>query len=245
MDDETYQRLLSEDLGSDIPLSEQLDSLAILVDGASVRRDKVGATRAGQLAMRLRASKLFPDESESSSLLHYFQANAEAIFKPVPSPASSDAWTWHCEAMESEIRHLRLAQRNSGFSTLAESRQSQILTNLGNAFDTIGRFVDAIEYFDKAIALSPFHAMALGNRGISRFHYHLTLPHLYHSPGYCTTTAFLRSAGDDLACALELPLETDDFQRFATYYRAVNDVLPRSDGVTGFEPTVPYAPIRI
>jgi len=57
MDDEVYRRLLSEDFGPDLPSSEQLDALAILVDGASDRRDHLGARRANELARKLRASK--------------------------------------------------------------------------------------------------------------------------------------------------------------------------------------------
>ncbi len=48
---------------------------------------------------------------------------------------------------------------------------SQIWVNLGNCFDTIGRVLDALECYERAITLKPDHSMALGNKGIGLYIY--------------------------------------------------------------------------
>jgi tetratricopeptide (TPR) repeat protein len=51
-----------------------------------------------------------------------------------------------------------------------------MLTNLGNVFDTVGRFVEANECWSKALTLSPDFGMSIGNRGIGLVTY---AKHLY------------------------------------------------------------------
>lgn len=48
---------------------------------------------------------------------------------------------------------------------------SQIWVNLGNCFSHLGRVLDALDCYEKAIALKPDHGMALGNKGISLYSY--------------------------------------------------------------------------
>jgi len=48
---------------------------------------------------------------------------------------------------------------------------SQIWVNLGNCFDAIGRVLDGLECYEKAIALEPNHGMALGNKGVGLYYY--------------------------------------------------------------------------
>jgi len=48
---------------------------------------------------------------------------------------------------------------------------SQIWVNLGNCFDALGRVLDALECYDKAIALDKKHGMALGNKGVGLYSY--------------------------------------------------------------------------
>jgi tetratricopeptide (TPR) repeat protein len=43
-------------------------------------------------------------------------------------------------------------------------RRAQVLTNLGSIFSTLGRFVEAIEYRDRALQAVPRFGMALGTR---------------------------------------------------------------------------------
>ena len=48
---------------------------------------------------------------------------------------------------------------------------SQVLVNLGNCYDNLGRVVDAIECYDKSLESKPDHGMALGNKGLALLHY--------------------------------------------------------------------------
>jgi len=50
-------------------------------------------------------------------------------------------------------------------------RKCQILTNLANYLNNIGRFVEAIEIWSKALSIEPQFAIALGNRGHGYIHY--------------------------------------------------------------------------
>ncbi len=57
MDDGRYARMLTEDLISDLPLDDQLATLAEFIDGAADRRDRLGAKRSVELACKLRSTK--------------------------------------------------------------------------------------------------------------------------------------------------------------------------------------------
>jgi len=48
---------------------------------------------------------------------------------------------------------------------------AQILVNLGNCFDNLGRVIDALECYDQSLRLKPDFGMALGNKGKALFNY--------------------------------------------------------------------------
>lgn len=99
--------------------------------------------------------------------LHYFRANAWAG-KRLAKP---QGWMWISEEIDSELLCLRQAAAHPGFSQLAKVQRAQIYTNLGNLLNHIGRFVEAVEAWDEAIALVPRMGMANGNRGIGLSYY--------------------------------------------------------------------------
>lgn len=47
------------------------------------------------------------------------------------------------------------------------NKKPEIFVNLGNCYDHLGRTIDALECYEKALELKPDHAMALGNKGIA------------------------------------------------------------------------------
>ena len=69
---------------------------------------------------------------------------------------------------------------SEGIEGLGLIQRAQALTNLGNILKHIGWFVEAIEVWDRALALVPNMAMANGNRGIGLSHYAAGL----HDPGH-------------------------------------------------------------
>lgn len=48
---------------------------------------------------------------------------------------------------------------------------SKIWVNLGNCYDHLGRVLDALECYEKALELKPDHGMALGNKGQALLYY--------------------------------------------------------------------------
>ncbi len=123
------------------------------------------------------------------------------------------------EEAEKEIFYLRSALIDSAFKNLDPYRQCQILTNLGNTYDTIGRFVEAQEYWGRALAISPQFGMALGNRGLGLWHYASSL----YDPGHATV--FLKFALNGLNQSLKT--QTDDPDAKVIYKRKRDDILSR------------------
>lgn len=52
-----------------------------------------------------------------------------------------------------------------------EELQVKIFVNMANSLDSLGRNMEAIEYYDKALAINPKHGMALANKGIAIKYY--------------------------------------------------------------------------
>src|SRR5689334_10588892 len=82
-----------------------------------------------------------------------------------------DPWAWEQPECQEQILELRRALRHPAFSRLHKIRQCQILTNLANQLSSIGRFIEAVEIFGRALSLSGKFGMARGNRGIALSHY--------------------------------------------------------------------------
>src|SRR5690606_34435688 len=74
-------------------------------------------------------------------------------------------WLWDQEEILHEIYWLRYAVRNDSFGDLDPLRQGQILVNTGNILSHIGRPIEAIEYWKRALSIVPRFGMALGNLG--------------------------------------------------------------------------------
>jgi tetratricopeptide (TPR) repeat protein len=132
-------------------------------------------------------------ESDPRSELKYNRANtAEAIFEVAVRSEG------HVAALETQREQLDLARRL--FSEIGddvkagEATRIQALTNLGNSYDLLGRDLDSIQAYDRAIAIDPDFGMAQGNKGVAL----LGVANL--SAGH--TPAVLRQAVDALDRAL-------------------------------------------
>lgn len=141
---------------------EALNHIGLLIDTAGDARSAAGTERAFTLLERTRQRDLAP---ELAALTHYFAANAwhnRAIQR-----ADRNIWAWEQPEIQAQILELRRARSHKGFERLDVLRQCQVLTNLANQLDHIGRFIEAIELFDNVLEQVPHFAMALGNRGIA------------------------------------------------------------------------------
>ncbi|AFL68836.1 LA2681 family HEPN domain-containing protein [Sulfurospirillum barnesii] len=89
-------------------------------------------------------------------------------------------WSLAQEEVFKEIYYFRKAIQQREFENLDVSLQLAVYINLGNAFSHYGRTINAIKYFDKAIALKFWHKsvvnhpnyfMALINKGLTLEYY--------------------------------------------------------------------------
>ena len=90
---------------------------------------------------------------------------------------------------------------------------SQIWVNLGICFDNIGRVLDALECYERAIALKPDHSMALGNKGIGLY--------IYARVAGEHQVMFLREAYALLSKALEQGVPATAASHFERYLRRI------------------------
>jgi len=174
-----------------LPDADALQLIGLLIDAASDMRSAQDTDRAfvllDEIAQRQLTPKFIP-------LLHYFRANAWANREQLrPNP---NAWAWEQPECQEQILELRRALRHEEFAKLPVLRRCQILTNLANQLDKIGRFIDAIEIYDRALDLNGEFGMARGNRGIALSHYARAL----YDGGHAAF--MLASAHDSLEAAI-------------------------------------------
>jgi tetratricopeptide (TPR) repeat protein len=180
---------IAEDPSADVP--ERLHALGRAIDAATDLADEEALARADAAAEGLIA--LVPD-SPMAAELAYFRANAWSALRHMRG--SDAAWDWSGAEAQREILHLREAAYHPAFGQLDVVRQCQIETNLGNLLSHVGRFVDAVACWDRAIARLPGFAMALGNRGYGLRSYAIALYDRGHAG------VMLLRAYDDLTAAL-------------------------------------------
>ena len=141
-----------------------LKHIGQLVDLSCDLKKRDGLERAIELAKELRANKTTKNQE---TLLDYFTANAWAGLRRLASTDGRTPWDWQQKEMENELFHLRSAIQSDGFKTLDEVWRCQILTNLANLYDSIGRFIEALDYWGQVLETNPSFGMARGNRGIA------------------------------------------------------------------------------
>lgn len=177
---------------------EAFASVGSLVDLSSDHRSDAGIDRAIALLADLRSRTLDP---ERHALLWYFTGNAWSVRRHLQSAEDSGVWTWDRPAAYQEILAFRRALNHEGFGRLDRYRRCQILTNLGSVMSNVGRFVEALDYYDRALRDDPDFGMALGNRGQCLFHYARGLYDDGHRVVFAAETARI------LGRALKLQLE--------------------------------------
>ncbi len=197
--DDLYNFLITIDPQGLEP-DKSLEYMARLVDLSLDLRQPAGLQIALEWGKKLQQQEL---NSRQHALLHYFYSNVWANLRDLPrivartenghlEDAEKQAWEWEQEETEKQIFHLRSALRETDFQALPQLGQCNVLTNLANLYDTVGRFVEAIEYWERAIAIDSSFGMAYGNKGIGLVHY----AYLLYDPGH--RVMFLQSALSDL-----------------------------------------------
>ncbi len=120
---------------------------------------------------KLCQSKLDTTNEGDRVILRFYEANCFSAMAKTKSSNTGYLWGWNNNEKISEILALRQAVSEQGFPNIDSLFQCKILTNLGNSLNHLGRFVEAIKYWDKVLAIKPNFAMALGNKGVGLVSY--------------------------------------------------------------------------
>ncbi|MDF3814050.1 LA2681 family HEPN domain-containing protein [Rhodopseudomonas sp. BAL398] len=188
-----FARLLATKDITAIPLEKALLKTAHLVDLSSDFGSEEGAKLALRWSDTLEKSDLTPGQR---SLLQFYRANAWDSERKRKFNPENYAWAWEQTELREQLLSLRRAVNPEGLAELEPIERVQILTNLGNQLNSAGRFVEAGEYWGRAIAEQPRFAMALANRGSGWHDY----ARAHYDPGH--QRVFLYRAHQSLAVAL-------------------------------------------
>lgn len=163
-----FEDLLNLDSITGIEKQKQIDILGLLFDGAIDNNSSEAIEKGLLFSKEIKYSSL---TGIQKTLFHYYISNAWATKRRFKSKTFEGAWEFNMEEQAYEIYHLRKAITISAFNKLPANRKTQIYVNLANAFNVVGRFVEAHEYWDKALLIDPTHSMALSNKGKGYFYY--------------------------------------------------------------------------
>jgi tetratricopeptide (TPR) repeat protein len=155
---ELYAALFKADLAG-LSRAGSLEVIGSLIDLSDDLEKPDGARRALELSDLLETTKL---PEADAALLEYFRANAWSVLQ---RHEPTNIWDWEQPALGKQIFYLRKCVCHAAFSKLDRLRRCQVLTNLGNCMDTVGRFIEAQEYWGQALILEPMFGMAVGNKG--------------------------------------------------------------------------------
>ena len=214
--DPQYEALTKLDPAS-VPALHALKYLGHLIDQASDRRDETALQHALGVGESLH-QKL--GDTARGATLHYYLANAWAGLRHIRRQADTARWEWEQPEVEKEIIHLRNAVQRARTGQPQDRRPAcPALTNLGNLMNMVGRFVEAIAYWDDALVIEPNFGMASGNRGYALSYY----AHGLHDRA--DAAQLLRAALGDLRAALQQPLQDEARTAFTAVRERIERVL--------------------
>jgi hypothetical protein len=171
-----FDKLMARDGINGLTDEIALNNIGTLIDVANDLARGDGITTALNWCDRLTERKL---GEADLALVEYFRANAWAARQRQKHRDEAAIWNWEQPEIQQQILHLREAARHPGYATLNDVRQCQIHTNLGNQLNHIGRFVEALATWERALAVRPMFGMALGNLGYGLERY----GHSLYDPG--------------------------------------------------------------
>jgi hypothetical protein len=148
--------------------ADALELIAALVDHALDTADSVVVDEAMALADAIEARGISP---EDMATLDYFRANAWDCRWQQRIGDRTEIWDWEQPEVRQQIFLLRRALNSAGFETMALRRRCEILTNLGNQLNKLGRFVEARRYWIGAIELDANFWIARANLGYGLAYY--------------------------------------------------------------------------
>ena len=142
-------------------MNKNLEQLGMKIDEASDQSDLEALSRCLARCEKMLEST----QNADRPLIYYFKANIFSAIRKIKANDEAYRWNWVQPERTSEVLALRKSIRDQHFCHLDQIRRCQILTNLGIVFNAIGRPIEAIKMWNKALRIIPLFAMALGNRG--------------------------------------------------------------------------------
>jgi len=206
---------------------EAMNLAAMIVDLASDAGDDTALVQALALLDELAARPLSPS---NDARLEYYRANAWSGRRAT----QVQTWPWVSEAIDNELLALRRALNHPAFAQLHRVQKAQIHTNHGNLLNHIGRFVEAIEAWDHALALVPKMAMANGNRGIGLAWYASRL----YDPGHSALLAASARSAFGIALANDALIESEGLEPALKMFGAYATSIDRQMDVQAVEDSV-------
>jgi len=196
--------------------SKAMQLIASIIDMGGDERSLAALDHSSGMLDRLMLGEM---PARAACRAHYFRANVwSAKRHALPIWRT---WLWKSEAIEGEILELRRALAHPGFAELHPIQRAQIYTNLGNVVNHTGRFIEAIEYWDRALNAVPKFAMASGNRGVGLTHYAGAL----YDRGHEVVLMLAASRSLDEACGedaiLDNPANSAALEQFASRMTAI------------------------
>lgn len=216
MSEQIYNELLA--VGDILKLEpdDAMSRVGELIDLSTDLEREEGLHKAIGWCEQLKTIAMSPSQQAT---LCYFEGNAWSAIRQLRHKVGGDVWEWEQIELEKEIICLRLAMKAEGLPDFPPQRLCQIYTNLGNCFSHIGRFVEALWYYDKALVILPDFGMANGNKAIMLSDYARTL----YDGGH--TCIFLKKAHSLLKSALAHPLEPGASEGFSRQKNLIESIL--------------------
>ena len=153
-----YDRLMASQNLAGLSAEKALEQIGLLIDLSGDLAREEGTAHALEWADELEKGSL---SASDEALLKYFRGNAWANRQQVRRGDRAAAWAWGQPELQQQLLQLRGAVQHEGFRELPDLRQCQIFTNLANQINTVGRFVESQEYWNRALAIKPRFGMAL------------------------------------------------------------------------------------
>jgi tetratricopeptide (TPR) repeat protein len=195
-----------------------------------------GLEQAIELGCELGRKPLSPSHEAT---LHCSLASAWANLRALRSSEGS-VWGWEQKEIENELMHLRRALNRDALKIMPKEQASKILSDMATLLNHVGRFSEALEYWDRAVAWTPNFAVARGKRGYALTHY----AHVLYDDS--NVQLFLENAHADLQTALSSDLNSGTREHFKKRLmwaesrlrkKTMHDVIDQSVGETGREET--------
>ncbi|MEN6393041.1 MAG: LA2681 family HEPN domain-containing protein, partial [Anaerolineaceae bacterium] len=213
-----FQRLMSVDNFPEMSSTDLLSFLGQLIDLSFDLHEIDGLDKAIRIIDSIDNQKF---TSEQRAIFYYFAANAWSNKYEIArksNPANIKTWEFEPVELQKVVRYLRLSIKEEGLCSLNKIYRCNVFTNLANTFDTLGRFIEAIDYWNQSLKIDPDFGMTLGNAGMGYINYSTFIYNKNHQG------AFIRYARIKLLKAINTlpnipeystPLKT--FQKYLSY----------------------------